>query len=267
MRKTKSCLYILSSLCFFLVAACSGPIETKKAGFELDHIVIFAPSTDAEDTLKQTVMTFGDKLTTEHLHQGTSGHYFVFYNTFIEFLYLDDTAAALRNESLFKSPYTQRWKTGNNICPFGFGLTLTPFDTAQTTFPLSPYFSLDSPEEEYYLMSDYNSRSGQPLIYVSPPNRAFQKVDSLSQIDQMFKGPVREDFRAYLTHPSGIKNLTKVVLTLPEGVKDGNAARLQKLQEVEIKKGDDYALTLIFDHGSQGKEMVLNAPFKLKIRY
>lgn len=267
MKKNKGQAYFFLVIFCFIVSACSLPTETEEAKFELDHIVIFIDDPYMEDTLKSGIMTFGDKLSTKHPNQGTYGHYFIFYNTFIEFLYLEDSAIARKNEDRFKSKYSQRWGKDNNVCPFGFGLTLTPFDTSKTTFPLVTYESLDSPNGEYYLMSEFNRSNDQPLIYVSTPDRAYMKLDSLNQVDQRFEDPVREDFRNYLSHPSEIKKLTKMIVIVPEDVTDGNIKLLEELENVEIERGEDYALTLIFDNELQGKEVSLNSTFTLNIKY
>lgn len=267
MRNRKSHTQLFFGIYLLFCAISCTTTRVSEAKFELDHIVIFVTDTQLEDLLRHGPLTYGDKLATKHLNQGTLGHYYIFYNTFIEFLYLENATLARNNQKLFKSNYSERWSTNDTICPFGFGLTMTPFDTSLTSFPLSTYYSLDLSKEEYYLMSEYNNDHSQPLIYVSAPNKAYNKLDTLSQLDDMFEDPVRNDFRTYLTHPAGIKQLTKTVVTLPKGVKGGNLELIQKLKEIEIKWGTSYALTLVFDHEIQGREISLNGNFNLKIKY
>ncbi|MCG8328010.1 MAG: hypothetical protein MI974_10015 [Chitinophagales bacterium] len=260
-------LLVLMMFGFFFgktALAQEAPLNSK---FEFDHIVIFSQNTTIEDSLQKSILTKGDKLTTTHKTQGTLGNYYIFYNTFIEFLYLNDTLAALKNERLFKSDYTSRWENDDPICPFGFGLRLSPFDTSQTSFPLTAYHSLDSPKDEYYLMSKFNVDNEQPLIYISSPQRGYISIDSLSEVDQIFDPHVSNDFKEYLTHPSEIKNLTKVVVTVPEDVSKENLELLSTLRDFEIREGKGYELFLIFDNAIQGKELFLKEPFELTIRY
>lgn len=257
-------LIVLGSFFGKTVLAQEAPLTSK---FEFDHIVIFSQNTAIEDSLKKSILTKGDKLTTTHKNQGTLGNYYIFYNTFIEFLYLNDTLAAKGNEHLFKSDYTSRWENDGQICPFGFGLRLSPFDTSQTLFPLTAYHSLDSPRDEYYLMSEFNIDNGQPLIYISSPQRGYIAIDSLSEVDQIFDPHVSNDFKEYLTHPSEIKSLTKVIVTVPEGANKENPELLSTLRNFEIREGKDYELFLIFDDEAQGKELSLKEPFELTIRY
>ena len=264
--KTQFFLFLMVLGSFFgkIALAQEAPFNSK---FEFDHIVIFSQSTTIEDSLQRSVLTKGEKLTTTHKNQGTLGNFYIFYNTFIEFLYLEDTLAAKENEHLFKSDYTSRWRNDDPICPFGFGLRLSPFDTTQTSFPLTVYQSMDSPKDEYYLMSKFNVDNEQPLIYISSPQRGYISIDSLSEVDQIFDPHVSNDFKEYLTHPSGIKNLTKVVVTVPEDVSKENLELLSTLRDFEIREGKAYGLLLIFDDEAQGKELSLKEPFELTIRY
>ena len=258
-------------LFFVLVAALLPSINIaqgdSEAKFEFDHFVIFTRNNNLEDGLRTNLLTQGEKLTTVHQNQGTEGHYFLLYNTFIEFLHLKDVSAAKSNTERFKSRYTERYEAKKQNCPFAIGLTLTPFDTNKTSFPLTAYHSLDSPKGEYYLMSESNTDGKQPLIYISAPNRAYHPIDSIEQVDELFEPMVQEDFRSYLSHPSGIKRLTKLVITVPEGTQGANIDLIQELKECEVKAGKDYGLTLIFDEGKQGKEISFKSPFEVVVRY
>ena len=235
--------------------------------FQLDHILIFSEMEDLEYSKQQGELNYGEKLTTVHKNQGTEGHYYIFYNTFIEFLSLKDPIIAKENEARFKSNYSSRWDKSSQTCPFGFGLSLTPFDTNATSFPLQSYHSLDSPKDEYYLMSSFNADNSQPLIYVSSPQRSYTKIDSLPELDQLFKAPVLKDFKSYLSHPNGVKRLTKVIITLPKNIIGRNIDLLQQLPDIEVVQGNHYALTLVFDDAKQGKEISIARSFDLRLQY
>jgi len=267
MLNFKKFRYLISTLIILYVFDCRSQSENEEAKFEFDHILIFSKNSSVEDSLKNEIFTFGGKLSTKHPNQGTFGHYFIFFNTYIEFIYLEDSVLAKQNESRFRSKYTKRWSNSKNICPFGFGLNLTPFDTNQTDFPLLSYKSLDVPGEDYYLMSSHNKDMSQPLIYISTPIHAYKKMDSINQVDMLFDEKVKDDFRNYLSHPSEIKKLTKLILTVPKEVNGGNIDLIQQQEIIEIAKSDHYGITLVFDHGEQGKEFVLDSHFELKVKY
>jgi len=252
-----------------LVALVSVPFNVvaqhQSAEFEFDHVLLFVQEDGLEDSLIHHLFTPAEKLTTAHTEQGTLGKYFLFYNTYIELLYLKDKSKAIENENRFKSAYVKRWETGG--CPLSFGLSLTPFDTTLTPYKFNTYSSLDAPKNEYYLMSAYNT-SYYPMLYVSMPDRAYRKYDSFEQIDQVVEADKREDVKRYLTHPSGIKRLTQVIVTTPHAEADQqNIQLLQSLANTQVINGDQYALTLVFDEGLQGKEYHFNGSFELIIRY
>ncbi len=246
----------------------SGQHDSSEVTFAFDHIVIFANNGNLEDSLSEAILSPAHKLRTQHMEQGTLGHYFLFYNTFIEFLYLEDTAKALANESKFGSAYTKRWETANGSCPFGFGLNPTPFDTALLGGAFNIYQSLDAPEDEFYLMSVHNKRLDQPLLYLSMPHRAYRAFTSLEEIDQRVEAYKREDLKSYLTHPGGIKKLTEVRVKLPvEKHMEGNTALLKGVGQIKIEKSETYGLTLVFDHHIQGKEYSIQGDYELIIQY
>ncbi len=267
MRRILLCFVSLVSIGWLLtVYSCSPESVNDTAEFEFDHLVFFVTDSTLENNLKD-IFTFGEKLTTQHKHQGTEGHYFIFYNTFIEFLYLNDSNAARNNEQLFKSQYTKRWKNEPFICPLGIGLTMNPFDTSKSSFPFSAYHSLDSPKEEYYLMSAFNKNQEQPLLYISQPERAYHKIEQINELDSLLEEPVRSDFKNYLTHPSEIKRLTQTIITLPNDVSGKNVELLEHLNGIKIKHGNKFEITLVFDNAVQNKSISIPGNFGLTIHY
>ncbi len=58
-----------------------------------------------------------------------------------------------------------------------------------------------------------------------------------------------------------------MIVTIPETVEGQNIDQLLRLDNMEVKQGEEYALTLIFDHQFQGKEINLNGSFPLTLKY
>ena len=166
----------LLTFMFLLVNSSYGQ-SASKTDLEFDHLVIFVNNDALKDSLDK-LFTPAEKLTTEHNSQGTIGHYYLFYNTFIELLFLEDSTKALQNTENFGSNYIQRWARGDSTCPIGFGMKMSPWDTSLVGKNFHNYQSNDSPDEEYYLMSNYNTNLKQPLIYVSMPHRAYKLLSS-----------------------------------------------------------------------------------------
>lgn len=261
------CLFI------FLLAGCFPSDTNDKSnisaneGLKFDHILIFAKDNTLEKSLCKHLFTPATKLNTVHKEQGTRGTYILFFNTFIEFLYLNDSAKVLANEHRFGSRYLNRWKNENQSCPFSFGFILEPFDTSLIKFPFTPYYSLDNHPEEFYIMPTSNNNIEQPLVYLSMPHKAHKSFESFQEIDVKVDEKIRADVKNYLSHPSKVKKLTKIVLTIPTHLpKEGNVELLGTFEHIEIKSGATYKLLLIFDHHEQQKEFApLNS--NIEIRY
>lgn len=251
------------TLFFFLFPIFSfGQNNNHSAKLEFDHIVLFVSDSSLEHLLDQH-LSKAKLLSTKHGIQGTYGNYYLFYNTFIELLYLDNQQIAQQNEGRFKSAYTQRWNSSESN-PFGFGLNLIPFDTTMLPYTFERYSTADSPKDEYYLMAASNRDLKQPMIYISLPWRKYQSINSLKDLEKVeeFK---REDLRNYLSHKDQLKKLTEVVLYTSA---EGNGCKmLQKTKDVSIEKSDQEFLQLTFDHHTQGKEIVYDKQFKLVIQY
>ena len=194
-------LLLLSSMAF-----CQ---DTKPPSLHFDHIVIFVSNDDLKRSLDQ-FFTPAEKLTTAHKNQGTTGHYYLFYNTYIELLYLTDSAKARINQDLFGSDYVGRWSGKEDVSPIAFGMNMMPWDTAFANANYHKYQSFDAAPDEYYLMSRQNSDLSSPLIYVSMPNRAYQAINSMEDVEDR-PAEIRDDMRKYLTHPVSATELSKDV--------------------------------------------------------
>jgi hypothetical protein len=242
--------------------------SSKQPGLKYDHIILFTNNPALKDSL-DLLFTPAEKLTTEHPSQGTIGYYYLFYNTYLELLYLKDSAVVLRNKSNFGSDYLSRWDQQNEVCPVGFGLSLTPWDSIGLNENFKVYQSDDAPKGEYYMMSKYNNALTDPLLYVSLPHRRYQPVKSLDDIKH--KPPeIQNDLRNYLSHSSGVKNLIQINYAYPRKSKDaGNLRLLNDISTIEMKPADQPSLTLCFDHEEHKKQMKLplTNQFNLIIQY
>jgi hypothetical protein len=234
---------------------------------EYDHILLFVDNHNLKDSLNK-MFTPAAKLTTRHTQQGTTGYYYLFYNTYIELLYLTDSTKAHLNQKNFGSDYVQRWNADKSYCPIGFGMVMMPWDTVLADTGFYRYISDDSPDGDYYLMSHYNGDAGQPLIYISQPHRTYQSIQTLEDVNQRPE-EIREDLKHYLTHSSGAKTLSQIVFTSPQGNgAKGNLTMLEADQIINVESSDTPMLTLIFDGGKNNKkEFALNDRTKLIIKY
>lgn len=260
--------HIVSLILFILLKIpASYSQDASKTNLKFDHIVLFVNNDALKDSLDK-FFTPAEKLTTEHRSQGTIGYYYLFYNTFIELLFLADSTKALQNTDYFGSDYVSRWARDEGNCPIGFGMLMSPWDTSLVNTDFHKYQSNDSPDDEYYLMSNYNNDLSQPLIYVSMPHRAYKSLKSLEEIDQRPE-EIRNDLEKYLTHSSRVKNLSQITYSFSnENRNRRNTKILKANSKIKIERADSTYLTLVFDNRRKNrKEFKLNEQTKLIINY
>lgn len=252
----------------FAIALLTDSCQTRDKNPELkfDHIVLFASNMALKDSLDR-YFTPAEKLTTRHPNQGTKGYYYLFYNTYIELLFLEDSIKASENRERFGSDYLLRWSNRQENNPIGFGMIYPAWDTTLIKNQFHVYHSLDSREDEYYLMAKSNTEPGHPLVYISMPERSYKSIDSIKEIDSK-PLEIREDLRRYLTHPSKAKRLNQVTYQSSVSDKEGNLKLLKGIPSIQLAKGDSTVLNLVFDQGDIGTcEIMINPTTRLSIKF
>lgn len=261
--------YYIASLVLFILLAIHASCgqNYSKTNLEFDHIVFFVNNDALKDSLDK-FFTPAEKLTTEHESQGTIGYYYLFYNTYLELLFLEDSTNALHNTDNFGSDYLPRWAKDDGSCPIGFGMIMSPWDTSLANKNFHKYQSSDSPDDEYYLMSNYNNDIAQPLIYVSMPYRAYKSLKSLEEIDQRPE-EIRNDLKKYLSHSSHVKNISQIIYSYPNENKNRrNMKLLEENSKIQVERADTTSLILVFDNKRKKREeFKLNEQTKLIINY
>lgn len=267
MRKTIK-YHLVKLLSLILLSANFGCEQnTPEHKLEYDHILLFASDYALKDSL-DNFFTPAEKLTTQHISQGTIGYYYLFYNTYIELLFLQDTVKAKLNKDNFGSDYLSRWKQDENICPVGFGMLMSPWDSNAIHVNYHKYVSSDASDGEYYLMSNFNTNLSEPFIYVSQPNRAYKSLESLEDIDERPE-EIRDDLKQYLTHKKDLKKISQIIYAYTgESKIEGNREILQESTKIDVVRSNSISLTLVFDSRKNKQKMfMLNDQVKLIIKY
>lgn len=263
---TKS--HLTGLMVFFLVLGDSiyGQ-DTMNPKLVFDHILLFVDNPSLKDSLNE-IFTPAEKLTTQHKNQGTIGYYYLFYNTYVELLFLQDSIHAQSNIESFGSDYVSRWSKKERYCPIGFGMLMSPWDTNSQNIHFHKYPNRDSPGNEYYLMSEYNHDLSKPFIYISQPHRAYKSLETLHEIDHRPE-EIREDLRRYLTHKSGARRISSIHYSyFTESHREGNLKFIKENPMIVVSKSDSDSLTLVFDNGKNGqKAFMLNGHTTLIIKY
>lgn len=241
-------------------------VQESPQSFTLDHVVICVTDSTLHQRLSK-VLTPAEKLTTLHREQGTFGQYFLLYNTFIELLYLDNPEQAQKNESAFRSLYSQRWNPGS--CPIAIGVNIAHFDSSRSDVPFVGYTNADLPKGEYYLMASGNEDMRSPMIYASMPYKAYKHINYLEEVEQTAKPEVQEDLKQYLSHSSGIQKLTGLKVYIPEeSISSENSLLIANIEGIQVVRGNGaYGLELEFDDFAQHKKLVVQDQPRIWISY
>ncbi|MCC5919015.1 MAG: hypothetical protein JJU02_16995 [Cryomorphaceae bacterium] len=241
--------------------------DTLKSNLEFDHILLFVNNEALKDSLDK-IFTPAEKLTTEHKNQGTIGYYYLFYNTYIELIFLQDSINAKLNTDNFGSDYLLRWSGDKGYCPIGFGMLMPHWDTIAANNNFHKYQSSDSPNDEYYLMSYYNNDLSKPFIYISQPHRAYKSLESFEDIDER-PDEIRDDLKKYLSHRIPVRRISQIIYShMNENKDEGNMKILQESTIIDLEKSNVTSLTLVFDKGrNEQKEFILNDQTKLIFKF
>lgn len=253
-------------LSMLLAASCAAPQvgDAPSPGVRFDHLVLFAPDASLQAWL-ELHFTEAEALETRHDGQGTRGRYFLFLNSFLEVLTLEDEAEARRNEAAFGSDYVVRWK-GGEASPIAVGLT---FDAAGFEAPPLAHHRYRADETEGgYVMAAGNAEPRGPLVYGTGPERAYPVRSSISEVDAIEDPGRRADVRRYLTHPSGALRLTEVVLRGPAAARGSrNVDLVESLPRVSYQSATEHGLVLEFDGGRRGIEARFPGRPSVVLRY
>lgn len=265
MKISKTCIPTAFLLLLF-ISFCAKAQPQTQAKFRYDHIILFTTDIYLKDSLDR-IFTPAQKLTTKHTKQGTIGHYYLFYNTYIELLYLEDSAVAKNNAVKFGSNYLSRWKPDGHATAIGFGLMAKFHSKAAASNNFHKYYSGDSPGSEYYLMSVHNKDSTQPFLYISMPHRGYESINSIQEISQRPQ-EIQEDLKSYLTHDSGIQSISKITYKYRAELLKSENLKLLSQTGVVTQKSASTSLTLRFDTDQKKrKEFYINETETLILYY
>ena len=230
-----------------------------------DHVVVLAPDRELERWLA-TFLTPATALETRHVGQGTRGSYFLLLDAFVEVLTLEDAAEARANAEAFGSDYAARWSGDPDVTPFAVGLTVPDVEPAVAGFDATVYRSPD--RGAAYLMARGNRDAAAPLVYATGPERAYRRRSSIDEVDSIADPSRREEVRRYLTHPSGVERLTRVVVSVPgASPARANDRLLDDLARVEVVPSDAPHLLLEFDDARLGREVAFGGRPRVTLRY
>jgi len=221
----------------FLSTSLYANTSISEPKLSLDHIILFLDNTK-ENLSRMNAAGFNEAkaLYTRHDGQGTKGYYNLFYNSFLEFLYLESKDEALKNIDNFGSNYIDRWRKNKKICGFAIGLQMKPFKVSKTPFKFSKYVTSLKETQNYYIMSLDNKNSSSPMVFISKPEAYHKSINHLSDLMRISDLNIRKDVVRYMSHENGSTHILKTRITVP--VKSINSDILSQVDDFEVVIGN-----------------------------
>ncbi len=199
--------------------------------YKFDHIVLLVNNDSLKSQLDK-IFTPADKLFTVHENQGTEGSYYLFYNTYLELLSLEDLEQAKINSAAFGSEYWKRWNNDGN--PFAIGVISKSDQLHESGYGWHQYINQSGSNNDFYLMAPSNKNERQLMLYATSPQRAYEQLETVTDINNK-PAEIQVDLRSYLTHPSGVQRLTKIEYVTSQDI-DTQVKLLEESPIIEIHK-------------------------------
>ncbi len=234
---------------------------------QFDHVVVFVENDDLQACLAE-VFTPAEELATRHEGQGTSGRYFLFLNTMLELLNLEEPDEARANQAAFGSDYVVRWSDEGS--PFALGIVVASLEPSRAGFPAQTYEPPGG--SSTYLMARGNADARAPMIYATGLERAHPRRAAIDEVDAIEDPGLRETVREYLTHPSGALTVTRIVMSVPPAAMASANVELAKglelIEVVPTDAGDPSPhLWIELDRGAQGRTHECEGPPGVTVRW
>lgn len=230
--------------------------------FYLDHILIWVDK-DAPEIELFKENGFTSIISGNHFQQGTSGKYLFFLNFYIELLYISDNIEAFENIEKFGCNYLERsnWRL-NHASPFGLALKMETFDKENILFDYTEY-KADWMRDDGLIMADNNKNLLAPLVFVLRPKMEFPCYRS---IDEMLLDNRPDDFKKNHIHENGIKTLTSYNVYINPEAETSNLINYLNTSGIDIFKGDENCIELIFDNEINNREIDFRPTLPLIIK-
>lgn len=245
------------------------PQEELSNDLALDHFNIWVkePQKAKEKLEKLGFISVPDSLSTVHHGQGTTGKYFYFLNTYLEFIYVyDEEEFEENNKQNQELDFAERVNfQENGTSPFGIALKVKDYDVEKIPFKKVAYHQ-DWMEEDANIYAAKSSKTNlkEPSVFVVYPQIQYDVFETLNDLQR-----IPEEYaiwREFYKQPNGAKKVTELVITSKDvDLTTETMQALNAIGNVAIKTGADYLMELHFDNDEQGKTFDLRPEIPLKI--
>ncbi|MCJ8279752.1 MAG: hypothetical protein MJK14_07450 [Rivularia sp. ALOHA_DT_140] len=214
---------------------------------EINHIFVCLKSAPDKQSLEKIGLICSENLR-NNPQQGTASMIIFFENTYIEFIWVENSTMAEIYAMYSGIDYISRSYSPQKVAsPFGIALhqrpdTMNPENTSLSSSNHQP------PEEFINFAVENLAAQTEPICFMIPESISFSNIFN----------PFLEAHRKLINHPLGIKKLTNTRIAIS---KTGNLTNPISMLEaegiVEIQQSASPLLELIFDEGSQGESIDL----------
>lgn len=220
----------------------SGGSDRMPMTFRLDHFFVLTdPGAPAANLLAE--LGFDEGSANSHPGQGTGCRRFFFANMMLEFLYVTDAREAeVGPAARFRFPARSRFSQAS---PFGFLFRSSSAGLPKVEFATWRYHPQYLPATRHFLVGEKSADITEPLVVIVP----------WSASGEMPSQAINR------------QTLSRINLTVPEGVQCEELQAMATPDIFEIRTGDGHLVEVEFDQGMKSEQHDLRPQLPLVFRY
>jgi len=249
-ENTERMIMINRFLVLFLVLIIINSGSTQDLA--VDHLYIIVKNKAPEAVSLQKI-GLNIPVTSVHEGQGTASVSFLFYNFYLELIWVDNPEMLSKADSNLAQKFNAS-KSGGS--PFGLGLRRVNPKANSLPFPTYSYFAEWMKPGTTIEMS-YINQPNEPEIFIVPPYLAWN--EQVKRVPQIL-AEINNDLD--LKNLSGIRIIGPGLPTISDAI-----VTLINQNLVKFESGDSHLVELIFDNGQFGKTINVRPELPLVIKY
>lgn len=244
--------------------------DTISNDLQLDHFNIWVENpTKAKEKLKAIGFTaVPDSLSMIHEGQGTSGRYFNFLNTYLEFIFVYDQNELEENIKKNKDfDFSERSKfQKNGASPFSIALKVKDYAVEKIPFEKIRYHqNWMAPNASIYAAKNSKLNLSEPSVFVVYPEIETKNFKTFDDLNDVIPDEVSY-YRDTYNHVNGAKKVTNIVITSNNlDLNSKTIEALNGIKNLKVKKGKVHLMEVYFDDNAQNKSFDLRPELPLII--
>ncbi|RZN84389.1 MAG: hypothetical protein EVB12_00445 [Winogradskyella sp.] len=244
--------------------------DTISNDLQLDHFNIWVENpTKAKEKLKAIGFTaVPDSLSMIHEGQGTSGRYFNFLNTYLEFIFVHDQNELEENIKKNKNlDFIERSNfQKNGASPFTIALKVKDYAVEKIPFEKIRYHQdWMAPKASIYAAKNSKLNLNEPSVFVVYPEIETKNFKTFDDLKDVIPDEVSY-YRDTYNHVNGTKKVTDIIITSNNlDLNSKTIEALNGIKNLKVKNGKAHLMEIYFDNSIQGKSFDLRPELPLII--